>query len=151
MSQDRSRDSTNPYVAALQKYLEKPRPIKTRQPPPRVGRPKALGKVRHVGQFLKAIATINSGNKKLNTDSAIAGKLIELPEYQHLSEDRLRHNVAEAIYWLIAVFKECPPDLWEARFGIEPPSSMTRRELRAKALEFLRRELLPNKRELLPN
>jgi hypothetical protein len=155
MSQVKAQPSTN-YAAALLRYLEpsKPKPKLPRQP--RRGRPPALGTIRHKGQFLKAIAEINSANRKRWSCLAIASELHKRPEYRHLSVRHLRDEVAAALKGLT----ELPPDRLQHFLSELPPEAtakMTtqeiereirqiRRELRRMALETLRYHLKANKR-----
>jgi hypothetical protein len=104
------------------------------------GRPKELVGKQH-GQFLKAIAEINSKNKKRVTDQDIAGKLMERPEYRPLSERQLRRKVAEAINGKIRFLQKIRPEFWGELLGISPPAKFTRKALREKVFEHLRHEL----------
>ena len=99
-------------------------------------------KRRHFGQFLKAVAEINSKNTKIATNQSIAGKLLKQSEYSHLRERTLRRWVAEAIAWQIRLLEKTSPDLWAKVWDIAPPLKITKRALRQKALEHLRRQLL---------
>ncbi len=146
------------YVTPLLKYLppadtpdfsEPSKPVRRR--------PKALSKQpldefrqgiagtnskqRHFGKLLKAIAEVNSKNRKYATDSSIAGRLRQRPEYSHLSERQLRRDVSEAIKWVIDELKIVSPGRWAKIFGIKPPPAMTDAFRRKKAFEFLRHHL----------
>jgi hypothetical protein len=143
------------YARALLKFLPAAKPSEPTEPSkPSRGRPKALSKQplsqflqqggtknRHFGQLLKAIAEINSKNKKLTSSLSIARELGKRPEYSRLSERQLRRDVREAIEWEIRFLKEIRPDCWVEILGIMPPPAMTDEFLREKALEFLRHYL----------
>jgi hypothetical protein len=154
---------TTDYAAellALFPAVKQPRPKpKSKVPqPPRRGAPKALGTIRHKGQFLKAIA-----KTKRRSCLAIAEQLHELPEYRHLSVRHLRDEVAAELDWVtkrVAGWADdLPPHILQRYFGIEPratTASMTteeierenrrlKRELRQMALKILRYHLKANK------
>ena len=141
------RATTN-YAAALRVYLEPKRPTpKPLPPPPGRGRPKVLGGIRHEGKLLRAIAEINLANKTLWSIAEIANRLHARPEYKHAGPRQLRRNVAEAIGRLTGLFRSFPPDpdIWRELLGIEPPATMAKPELRRKALELLRYQLMARK------
>jgi hypothetical protein len=149
------------YAAPLLKFSDPPivparEPEITKRGP---GRPKALSteplseflqkgptKKRHLGQLLKAIAEINSRNKKLVTNTSIARVLQTHPEYKHLGykhlgKDQPQHDVRQAIQWVIRLLRVVPPENWVERFGIAPPPAMTDKFLRERAFEYLRHYL----------
>jgi hypothetical protein len=147
------------YIAAgLRPPLRPPEPLDPPKPPRKGpgGRPKALSKERlddfrrategtsstrrHFGQLLKAIAEINLENERIKTYDKIARHLELRPEYKDLSPRQRRRDVTEAITRIVRYLEQISPDLWP--FGIEPPPKMTKKALREKALEFLRKELL---------
>jgi hypothetical protein len=107
----------------------------------RPGAPKKLVKER-LAQLLKAIAEINSKNPYCTSDLSIAGRLKRRPEYCHLSERQLRRNVKDTVDWTIRVMKKPPFDVRHKELRISSPSTLTSKQLRQKAFEFLRYELL---------
>jgi hypothetical protein len=93
------------------------------------------------GEFLKDIATISTANPTLTSDDRIAARLSKPPYYPGLSQRQLRRKVKAALDWELSVLQGGPYSLWPEVFGIDPPKAITRRHLRAKALEHLRHEL----------
>jgi hypothetical protein len=49
--------------------------------------------------------------------------------------------VKAALDWVVSLLQMFPISRWPEQFGIDPPEPITRRHLRAKALEHLRSEL----------
>jgi hypothetical protein len=93
------------------------------------------------GQFLKAIAEINSANPRLVSNDGIARVLKTRPLYQRLSQRQLRRKVATAIDWETRLLKFAPHEIWKKVFGLDPPRRITNKSLREKAFEYLRYEL----------
>jgi hypothetical protein len=139
------------YAGPLLKLAER------REPPPepkkKHGR-KALfgGKVtdmkphqRHRGSLLRDIAEISIRCPTL-ISRGFTKHLLKLPQYKRVSERTLSRDVAEALArqddllaW--AFQKHLPRDVWLDLFGIEPPTTISKKVLRQKSLEHLRKEL----------
>ena len=111
------------YAAGLLQFLPPPPDLPSEpSDQPRRGAPKKL-RGQRFGQFLRAIAEINSSNKNFVTDLSIAAKLRDMSEYKDLSERQLRRDVKTAIDFMGKIFEEMP-----------------RLKRRAKVFELLREE-----------
>lgn len=137
------------YTARLLEFVQADNPAaKLPQPlePPKKRRgPKEKLVKQKLGAFFRAIAEINSRNKKRSSDSSIAAELKQMQEYSDVSERHLRRQVRSALDIIGDLLSICPLDAWEEVFGVLPPSSKAKRSLREKTLEFLRLQLSQNK------
>ena len=133
------------YVKPLLKIVQTAKPAselpELREPLQKRRGPKKKLVKQQLGRFCKAIAEINSKNKKLTTDSSIAAQLKLRQDYSHLSERHLRRDVSFAIGKLINFLENVRPHLWKMALGISPPAAMTKKLLREKAFEWLRYQL----------
>jgi hypothetical protein len=123
-----------------------------RGPPPKQKkkrRPKALygGKAadmkphqRHLGSLLRHIAKISVQYPTLTR--GFSKQLARLSAYKDMDYRTLRRDVAEALAWEESILERTSPKLWPNLLGIEPPTTMSKRTLRKKALEALRQQLL---------
>ena len=149
MSNDNSAPSGDDYAARLLAFVQTDDPVKKLPgplEPPKVRRgPKEKLVKRKLGAFFKAIAEINSGNKKRSSYSSIAAELKKMQEYCDLSERHLRRQVSDSLDIIGDLLSTCPPSRWEEVFGILPPPSKAKRLLIEKTLEFLRHRLSQNK------
>jgi hypothetical protein len=110
----------------------------------RKGRPYSQT-AKEFGQFLKAIAEVNSANLRIVSNDGIARVLRTRPLYNRISQRQLRRKVAAAIDWEIQLLKFAPPEIWKKIFGLDPPQRITNKSLREKAFEYLRYELKRHK------
>jgi hypothetical protein len=135
-----------------------------REPPPepkkKHGR-KALfgGKVtdmkphqRHEGSLLRDIAEISVRCPAL-TSRGFTKHLLKLPQYKRANDRTLKRDVAEALarrenLLTRLLQKHLSREDWLDLVGIEPPTTISKRVLREKALESLRNGLKaqPNKK-----
>jgi hypothetical protein len=110
----------------------------------RKGRPYSQT-AKEFGQFLKAIAEINSANPRLVSYDGIARVLQARPLYKSISRRQFRRKVGVAIGWETELLKFAPPEMWKKLFGVDPPQRRTNKSLREKAFECLRYELKRHK------
>ena len=111
------------------------------RPPKKRRGPKEKLVEQKLGAFFRAISEINSKNKKRSSYSSIAAELKKMQEYSDVSERHLRRQVRSALDIIGDLLSICPLEAWEKNFGILPPSSLAKRSLREKTLEFLRHQL----------
>jgi hypothetical protein len=139
------------YAGPLLKLAER------REPPPepkkRPGR-KALfgGKItdmkphqRHRGSLLRDIAEISIRCPTL-LSRGFTKHLLKLPQYKHTNDRTLKRDVAEALarqdnLLTRLLQKNLSREDWLDLVGIEPPTTISKKALRQKSLEHLRKEL----------
>src|SRR5262245_34357465 len=134
------------YAGALRKL------IGHREPPPEPKRKhgrKALfgGKItdmklhqRHRGSLLRDIAEISIRHPTLTR--GFNKQLLALPKYRHMDERTLARDIAEALERQESLLtcllqKHLSREDWLDLAGIEPPTKISKRVLREKALELL--------------
>jgi hypothetical protein len=144
MTRESWRPDYSGLAAALLEFAELAPPEPPAAPGKRRGRPKALSNER-LGRFLKAVAETHTKNEALSV-SRIAAALRKRPEYAPLSERTLRRRVTNTLDWLVGILNMIPadhPDRWEELLGTSPPpqGATTKKALREKAFELLRRQL----------
>jgi hypothetical protein len=141
------------YAGPLLKLAER------REPPPeqkkKKHRRKALfgGKVadmkphqRHRGSLLRDIAEISVRYPTLTSRGFVKRLLLNLPQYKRAHCRTLSRDVAEALArqddLLAWVFqKNLSRQDWLDLLGVEPPTTISKKVLRQKSLEHLRKEL----------
>ena len=128
-----------------------------REPPPepkKKHRRKALfgGKVtdmkphqRHAGSLLRDIAEISIRCPAL-TSRGFTKHLLKLPQYKRANDRTLKRDVAEVLarrenLLTRLLQKHLSREDWLDLVGIEPPTTISKKVLRQKSLEYLRKEL----------
>lgn len=136
--------SSGDYAAQLLEFVQAddpaekiPEPL---EPPKKRRGPKEKLVKQKLGAFFRAIAEINSKNRKRSSDSSIATELKQTQKFSG-SQRHLRRQVRIALDKIDDLLLKCPLNFWEETFGILPPSSKEKRLLREKSLEFLRHQL----------
>ena len=99
---------------------------------------------RHMGSLLRDIAQISVRHPTLTR--GFNKQLLALPKCRHMDERTLARDIAEALAWLEnlltwLVQKHLSREDWLDLVGIEPPTKNSKRVLREKALELLRKKL----------
>jgi len=99
---------------------------------------------RHMGSLLRDIAEISIRHPTLTR--GFNKQLLALPKYKHMDERTLARDIAEALAWLENLLtqylqKHLSRESWLDRLGIEPPTKISKRVLRKKVLELLRKKL----------
>jgi len=100
---------------------------------------------RHMGSLLRDIAQISTRYPTL-TSRGFTKRLLKLPQYKRANYRTLSRDVEEALArqdnFLTHLFqKHLPRDVWLDVAGIEPPTTISKRAVRQKSLELLRKEL----------
>jgi hypothetical protein len=110
---------------------------------------------RHSGSLLRNIAEISVRYPTLKS-RGFTKHLLKLPQYKHMDDRTLRRDVAEALArqdsllmrLLLTVLLRTYPfqkhlsrEDWLDIAGIEPPTVISKKTLRQKSLELLRKEL----------
>jgi hypothetical protein len=126
-------------------WRDRPKPKKQRRP--KALSEKKMGELRpgqrHMGSLLRDIAEISVRYPTLTR--GFTKQLRNLPKYENMDDRTLRRDVAEALASVESVLEKLwkrSPDLWPELLGIEPSPMLSKRALREKALEHLRRQLL---------
>ena len=149
MSTDNPAPSGEDYAERLLAIVQTDNPVKKHpeplEPPKKRRGPKEKLVKQKLGVFFRAIAEINSANKKRSSYSSIAAELKKRREYRDVSERHLRRQVSDSLDLIGDLLSTCPPSRWEEVFGILPPPSKAKRLLIEKTLEFLRHRLSQNK------